>query len=53
MKAKFSVTIIREGKYTAISNMPIEKTVRNPKQVQFAFNISATIKVSETQNKIK
>ena len=46
MKAKFSVTIIRDGKYTALSNMPIEKTVRNPKHVQFAFNIHSTIKVS-------
>ena len=52
MKAKFSVTIIREGKYTAISNMPIEKTVRNPKHVQFAFNISSTIKVSEIKKNI-
>lgn len=28
MKAKFSVTIIRDGKYTALSNMPIEKTIK-------------------------
>jgi len=28
MKAKFSVTIIREGKYTALSNMPIVKTIK-------------------------
>ena len=31
MKAKFSVTIIRRGKYTALSNMPIIKTVRAAK----------------------
>ncbi|KAL9985905.1 hypothetical protein ACROYT_G008358 [Oculina patagonica] len=28
MKAKFSVTMIRKGKYTALSNMPIMKTVK-------------------------
>lgn len=28
MKAKFSVTIIREGKYSSLSNMPLMQTVR-------------------------
>lgn len=28
MKATFTVSIIRQEKYTALSNMPIEKTVR-------------------------
>ncbi|PFX22359.1 Glutamyl aminopeptidase [Stylophora pistillata] len=45
MKAKFSVTIIREGKYSSLSNMPLMQTVKVGDDL-FADHFQESVKMS-------